>query len=111
MRTSPPPVAWGCSGVLYMTTATALEAFDATGHANCSGTPTTCSPLWRARLQRPAHRPSERDLLFTASDTLDAFDAGGVMNCSGGVCAHLLTASGASGPWPSPLASPMWWEG
>lgn len=37
------------SGVLYMTTATALEAFDATGHANCSGTPTTCSPLWRAR--------------------------------------------------------------
>ena len=34
-----------------------VEAFDATGHADCSGTPTVCSPLWTGATGGPLTRP------------------------------------------------------
>jgi hypothetical protein len=87
------------NGVLYATTATALEAFDASGRTDCSGTPTTCTPLWRAALASPsAPTVSNGTVFVTASGTLDVFDAKGVTNCSGGTCSPIWTASDVGGP-------------
>lgn len=35
------------NGIVYAATTTNLEAFDASGHTNCSGVPTVCHPVWQ----------------------------------------------------------------
>jgi hypothetical protein len=76
-----------------------LEAFSANGTTNCSGTPTTCSPLWTATgtgLDAVAN-----GILYGANnDRLSAFDANGVTNCAGSPkhCAPL---------WSYSLSSPV----
>jgi outer membrane protein assembly factor BamB len=77
-----------------------VYAFDEAGHRNCSGTPTTCSPLWTAATGGIAvsYPPAvSNGVLYTGSDNakLYAFDAGGQTNCSGTptICNPLWTAA------------------
>ncbi len=97
-------------GVLYMTgnhssdTATTgwLFAFDAAGSDGCSGSPTTCTPLWGASFGRTNSSPTVVDGVVyvtgeaynTNAATLYAFDAAGETNCSGTPkrCSPLWTA-------------------
>jgi hypothetical protein len=67
-----------------------LYAFDATGHTNCSGTPTTCSPLWIGEaLGGVQDSPAVAGGYVYVTELghiesgLDAFDAAGNTNCSG----------------------------
>jgi outer membrane protein assembly factor BamB len=83
-----------------------LSAFDARGITNCSGTPTTCQPLWTAvsgALNDEVSSPAVANgFVYVASgtvtSTLRAFDAAGVTNCTGTptVCRPIWSA--ASGP-------------
>jgi PQQ-like domain/Bacterial Ig domain len=71
-----------------------MFAFDANGVTNCSGTPTTCSPLWTAALSGTPDNSSPavaNGIVYAPSSTLQAFDASGVTNCSGtpGTCTPL----------------------
>ncbi len=76
-----------------------LRAFDALGVTNCSGTPTTCAPLWSAQVFPPTS-----DTYFSQAPALangrlyawDAvYDAQGITNCAGTpkVCAPLWRVS------------------
>jgi outer membrane protein assembly factor BamB len=79
------------NGVVYVGSRTngggGFDAFDAAGVTNCSGTPTTCAPLWTATtgaiwVGSPAVGNGDvyvTDLNFRVF----AFDAAGVTNCSG----------------------------
>ena len=83
--TSAPAVA---NGVVYAESNDAkLFAFDAGGVTDCSGTPTTCSPLWSAALNGSPQFGSSpavaNGVVYAPSGTLQAFDANGVTNCSG----------------------------
>ncbi len=86
------------NGVVYYESATNLYAFDADGGTNCSGSPTTCHPLWTAAFCG-AFVPSlavANGILYASSGVqraLVAFDANGVTNCSGTpkVCTSLWT--------------------
>ncbi len=86
------------NGVVYYESATNLYAFDADGGTNCSGSPTTCHPLWTAAFGG-AFVPSlavANGILYASSGVqgaLVAFDANGVTNCSGTpkVCTSLWT--------------------
>lgn len=63
-----------------------LYAFDAHGQTNCSGTPTTCAPLWSASLGSSAYDPvvdGGRVFVGTSNGDLYAFDAAGTTDCSG----------------------------
>jgi hypothetical protein len=100
-------------GRLFVNTLTtapspALEAFDANGTTNCSGTPKVCQPLWTA----PLHSfgvPSIADgrvyvaqWQSTPGAVADAYDEAGSTNCSGTpvICQPLFTVglpAGASG--------------
>jgi hypothetical protein len=90
------------NGIVYAPRGGALQAFDADGVTNCSGTPKTCTPLWSYNVAVAGASPSVADgLLFIGSDTgsssagfnFMAFDANGVTNCSGTpkVCNPLWT--------------------
>jgi outer membrane protein assembly factor BamB len=70
-----------------------LSAFSASGTANCSGTPKTCSPIWTARTPTPSYLSSPAvvngviyvgasDSNFSAGHVY-AFSALGTTNCSG----------------------------
>jgi hypothetical protein len=86
------------NGIVYAT-ANGVQAFDANGLTNCSGTPKTCTPLWSynigllgPRLGDLVEAPSVANgLMFIGS--LVAFDANGKTNCSGTpvVCNPLWT--------------------
>jgi PQQ-like domain len=84
--------AWSPSvsnGIVYGQSPSGLYAFDANGVTNCSGTPTTCSPLWTAPLgaafsDYPVAPAVANGIVYAANETtLEAFDASGVTNCSG----------------------------
>ena len=66
-----------------------LFAFDSNGTTNCSGTPTTCSPMWTAALNSGNTSPVytspavANGNVYAGSDNLAAFDAMGNTNCSG----------------------------
>ena len=84
--------AWSPSvsnGIVYGQSPSGLYAFDANGVTNCSGTPTTCNPLWTAPLGAafsdfPVAPAVANGVVYAAnSTTLEAFDASGVTNCSG----------------------------
>lgn len=92
-----------------------LYAFDAHGQTNCSGTPTTCTPLWTAALGSSAFDPvidDHRVFVGTSNGDLFAFDATGSTNCSGTPrrCAPLWKATtglsyGGIGNLPAPAVT------
>jgi outer membrane protein assembly factor BamB len=65
----------------------AVDAYDAAGVNNCSGTPKTCSPLWADTTAMGAESSPAVTNGVLYDGTLDghlyAFDAGGNTNCSG----------------------------
>jgi outer membrane protein assembly factor BamB len=75
------------NGVVYAGSSNNLEAFDAAGVTNCTGTPKTCAPLWRASVGpvRNSAPVVANGVVYIGStdDDLYAFDAAGVTNCSG----------------------------
>jgi outer membrane protein assembly factor BamB len=88
----------------------AIEAFDANGVTNCSGTPKTCTPLWTSSSNVGFSSPAVANGVLYATgedETLYAFSANGTTNCSGTptTCNPLWTAPMYITPDPSP-ASP-----
>jgi outer membrane protein assembly factor BamB len=71
--------------VVYVEGGSKLEAFDASGTTNCSGTPKVCSPLWTAQLPTLASSTPAvaNGVVYISSGDLYAFDAAGNTNCSG----------------------------
>ena len=121
--TSAPPTSVGlfsspavANGVVYvsLSNGSTLYAFDAAGVTNCSGTPTTCAPLWTAATGYGQMFPSTSSptvahgVVYVGSrySTLYAFDAAGVTNCSGTPtkCAPLWTAA-TGGQVSSPVVA------
>ncbi len=86
------------NGVLYVSNASGLEAYSATGSTGCSGTPVSCTPLWiYATGSLSGNIAVSNGVVYAStSNGLDAFDAAGVTNCSGTptVCQPLWSASG-----------------
>ena len=75
------------NGSVYAGSSNGLEAFDASGNTNCSGTPRTCAPLWSASVG-PIGDSSPivaNGVVYIGStdDHFYAFDAAGVTNCAG----------------------------
>lgn len=88
-------------GVVYVDGGAGLEAFDATGQKNCSGTPIVCQPLWQASvIAGEVPTLSYGYVYASSSGGLDAFDANGTTNCSGSptVCTPVWTSSVGQGP-------------
>ena len=87
------------NGVVYVTSLGELHAFDAAGKTNCSGTPTSCAPLWNGTIggnglvsDVVASPAVANGVVYIASNDsgphdsdgkLWAFDAAGKINCSG----------------------------
>jgi outer membrane protein assembly factor BamB len=82
-----------------------LYAFDAAGSTNCSGSPKSCAPLWRASPAGPNDDFGDPAVVGgvvyvpsvdpgDGADAVYAFDAAGSTNCSGSpkTCAPLWTA-------------------
>ena len=75
-----------------------VEAFDANGNTNCSGTPKTCQPLWTSGSNVGLSSPAVANgVLYTVGldAKLYAFSANGSTNCSGTptTCSPLWTAA------------------
>jgi hypothetical protein len=89
------------NGVLFVGTDTSvapLYAFDAKGSAGCSGTPTTCVPLWMSTVNVAGTAEVAGGRVYVpAGPTLYAFDASGVTGCAGTpkTCAPLWSYSDA----------------
>jgi hypothetical protein len=88
-------------GVLYVGSNSGnLFAFDAAGGTNCSGTPKTCSPLWRTTTGgSPVYGAAVANgVAYIGGDKLYAFDAAGKTNCGGTprTCAPLWTGDDTS---------------
>ena len=82
---------------VYVSTPSALEAFDTTGQQNCSGAPKVCQPLWSASGSFGSPTVTGTTVFVTAATEMEAFSATGQTNCSGTptVCAPLWTYSPA----------------
>jgi hypothetical protein len=85
-----------------------LYAYDAAGSLECSGTPTSCAPLWTSEVVAGTALSSPAvvgGIVYVTSDVglLMAFDAGGVTSCSGApkVCAPMWSTQ-LSGAVTSP---------
>ncbi len=100
------------NGVVYVgETNGNLDAYDANGASNCSGTPNQCSPLWTGSTpgnggtSAPAVANGVVYIVSSDGATLSAFDAAGATNCSGNpkVCQPLWTAP------TTPGGAPRWW--
>ncbi len=99
---------------LYVSVGNSIYVYDAMGAANCSGTPTVCSPLWVASVTSPGSNLStpfvSNGFIYTYdASSLYAFSAYGTTNCTGTplICSPLWTApvgSGSSTP-PNGTAS------
>jgi hypothetical protein len=91
------------NGILYASNASGLEAYSATGSTGCSGSPTTCTPLWSypgVSVPSTGGVAVVNGVLFaTTATTLEAFDATGHTNCAG-------TPATCGPMWQAPLASP-----
>lgn len=91
------------NGILYVSNANGLEAYSATGSTGCSGSPTSCTPLWSyAGVSVPSSggvAVVNGVLYATTATALEAFDAAGHTNCAG-------TPTTCSPLWRAPLASP-----
>ena len=110
------------SGVVYVSTyqtpglpangpAGTVEAFDANGVTDCSGTPTVCQPLWTTASDVGYSAPAVANgiLYAVGEDTLDAFSANGTTNCSGTptACQPLWTATLDTSPTYISTVSPV----
>ncbi|MDQ1459761.1 MAG: eukaryotic-like serine/threonine-protein kinase [Actinomycetota bacterium] len=108
------------NGIIYVASGNGkLYAFDASASfANCSGTPTTCRPLWTAVMSGGVFFGATAvasgtvyvgsgTLSPSSTGTLYAFDAAGTTNCSGTpkTCKPLWTATTASPPSAPAVAS------
>src|SRR5262249_35484045 len=87
-----------------------LDAFDAAGNVNCSGTPKICAPLWTALMGGLPSSPAVGNGgVYTGSDDgrLYAFDAAGNNNCSGSpkACAPLWTGPTGAAIFSSPAVA------
>ena len=91
------------NGILYASDANGLEAYSATGSTRCSGSPTSCAPLWSyPGVSVPASggvAVVNSVLYVTTATALEAFDAAGHTNCAG-------TPTTCSPLWHATLASP-----
>jgi eukaryotic-like serine/threonine-protein kinase len=107
-------------GVVYVGAGTggagSLYAFDAKGVTNCSGTPKTCTPLWRGVTSGKTAASSSPavagGVVYIGSTDpfgggFDAFDAAGVTNCSGTpkTCTPLWSATTGSFDESSPTVA------
>ena len=99
------------NGVVYVTAGTTgkLYAFSAAGTTGCSGTPTTCSPLWTAAAEGGSSPAVSGGVVYVAGFTnLFAFSAAGTTSCSGTLpnrtCSPLWT--GTTGVNSNSLSSP-----
>ena len=91
------------NGILYVDAGT-LYAFDATGAANCSAAPTTCTPLWKAPTAYfHGMTIANGDVFVTDAEGVQVFDAAGSKNCSGTpkVCNPLWATSRRSSTGPA----------
>lgn len=91
------------NGILYVDTGT-LYAFDATGTANCSAAPVTCTPLWTAPTAYfDGMTIANGDVYVTDNEGVQAFDAAGSKNCAGTpkVCTPLWATSTRSSTGPA----------
>ena len=73
-----------------------LYAYDAAGSHGCTGSPSTCSPLWSASVGDTRNTPAVADGVVYITNTagvLRAFDAAGATGCTGSpkVCTALWT--------------------
>jgi hypothetical protein len=82
-----------------------LFAYSASGTTNCSGAPTTCTPLWTGTIGTSANTSAPavaNGVVYAESGAgkLLAFDARGVSSCSGAptTCGPLWTATLAGDP-------------
>jgi hypothetical protein len=84
------------NGVVYVPTSSGLEAFDAAGQKNCSGSPARCQPLWTAPGTAGNPTVSGGTVYVPTSKGLEAFDAAGQKNCSGSPteCSPIWSYSG-----------------
>ncbi len=85
------------NGGVYVNGGPGLEAFDAAGNTNCSGTPVVCQPLWQASVNWTNGVPTVANGTVFATvqgGDLEAFDANGIANCSGSpkVCSPMWTS-------------------
>jgi hypothetical protein len=89
------------NGVLYASNASGLEAYSATGSTGCSGSPTTCVPLWSyATGSVTGSTEVGSGVVYSSTASgLEAFDATGQTNCSGTpkVCQPLWAVTGTFG--------------
>jgi hypothetical protein len=90
------------NGVLYASDARGVEAYSAKGTTGCSGSPTTCSPMWSyatGAIGNDVPAVLNGVVYVSSSSQLEAFDASGKTNCSGSpsVCQPLWTAAGVFG--------------
>ena len=85
------------NGVVYVNGGLGLEAFDAAGQKNCSGSPALCQPLWQASVADANAIPtvSNGTVFVTSNGDVEAFDANGNTNCSGSpkVCSPIWTSA------------------
>lgn len=83
------------NGIIYASTSSGLEAFDAAGQTNCTGTPTVCQPLWTASGTFGSPSVSDGTVFLTTTSGVEAFDATGSTNCSGTptVCSPIWSTS------------------
>ena len=87
-----------------------VEAFDANGTTDCSGTPKVCQPLWTTASDVGYSPPAVANGILYAigEDTLDAFSANGTTDCSGTptVCQPLWSATLDASPTYISTVSP-----
>ena len=90
------------NGVVYISTSSGLEAFDAAGQKNCSGSP-ACQPLWSAPGAFGDPTVSGSTVYVSGSSGLEAFDAAGQKNCAGSptTCSLLWGYSGPVSSLPT----------
>ena len=85
------------NGVVYVNGGLGLEAFDAAGQKNCSGSPALCQPLWQASVADANAIPtvSNGTVFVTSNGDVEAFDANDNTNCSGSpkVCSPIWTSA------------------
>jgi hypothetical protein len=91
------------NGVVYISTSSGLEAFDAAGQKNCSGSPALCQPLWSAPGAFGDPTVSGSTVYVSGSSGLEAFDAAGQKNCAGSptTCSLLWGYSGPVSSLPT----------
>jgi outer membrane protein assembly factor BamB len=88
------------NGIVYVGTQDGhLDAFDAVGFTNCSGSPKTCQPLWTSPALSGFFTGTPavvggRVFVGSTAGRLYAFDADGITNCAGTpkICQPLWTS-------------------